>query len=361
MANSKHVAKLKEGVKTWNQWRQDNEDIAPDLRGAELDGLDLCDVNFADVDCCKAEFRNCSFAYAIFFGADLSDARIVECVFANADLRMCTWRGAQIYDSEISSCLAGGSDFSRSSLVGVDLNDVYLEDVDLSESTLTACNMAGVLFRNSNLYRVQGLESVDHHGPSTIDHQTLLRSGRLPLSFLRGCGMPEALIDYLPSLLSQPLQFYSCFISYSTKNQDFADRIYSDLQSAGVRCWFAPEHLKTGDRFRQRIDEAIRVHDKLLLVLSAHSVRSDWVREEVETAFERERRENRIVLFPIRLDNSVIETSEAWAASIRRQRHIGDFRKWKNHDHYRKALSRLLRDLKAITAIPRPSDEPSPD
>jgi hypothetical protein len=128
-----------------------------------------------------------------------------------------------------------------------------------------------------------------------------------------------------------------------------------------VRCWFAPEHLKTGDRFRQRIDEAIRVHDKLLLVLSAHSVRSDWVREEVETAFERERRENRIVLFPIRLDNSVIETSEAWAASIRRQRHIGDFRKWKNHDHYRKALSRLLRDLKAITAIPRPSDEPSPD
>jgi len=84
-----------------------------------------------------------------------------------------------------------------------------------------------------------------------------------------------------------------------------------------------------------------------MVLLSKHSVSSPWVEKEVETAFEKEHREKRIVLFPIRLDDAVMETGEAWAADIRRTRHIGDFRDWKNHDSYKKAFERLLRDLKA--------------
>jgi hypothetical protein len=84
-----------------------------------------------------------------------------------------------------------------------------------------------------------------------------------------------------------------------------------------------------------------------MVLLSESSVSSPWVEKEVETAFEKERREKRTVLFPIRLDEAVMETGEAWAADIRRTRHIGDFRDWKNHDSYKKAFERLLRDLKA--------------
>ncbi len=127
----------------------------------------------------------------------------------------------------------------------------------------------------------------------------------------------------------------------------FAKLLYSDLQTEHVRCWFAPEDLKIGERFRPKIDEAIRLHDKLLLVLSKNSVASPWVETEVESAFEREHRERRTVLFPIRLDNGVKETDEAWAADIRRTRHIGDFSDWKNHDSYQEGFERLLRDLKA--------------
>jgi hypothetical protein len=144
-----------------------------------------------------------------------------------------------------------------------------------------------------------------------------------------------------------PIEFYSCFISYSSKDQEFAERLYADLQNKRVRCWFAPEDLKIGDRLRPAFDEAIRVHDKLMVLLSESSVSSPWVEKEVETAFEKERREKRTVLFPIRLDEAVMETGEAWAADIRRTRHIGDFRDWKNHDSYKKAFERLLRDLKA--------------
>ena len=89
--------------------------------------------------------------------------------------------------------------------------------------------------------------------------------------------------------MGRAIEFYSCFISYSSKDQEFAERLHADLQAKGVRCWFAPHDLKIGDRFRQRIDEAIRVHDKLLLILSEHSIESDWVATEVEAAFEKER------------------------------------------------------------------------
>ena len=54
------------------------------------------------------------------------------------------------------------------------------------------------------------------------------------------------------------------------------------------------------------------------------------------------------MLFPIRLDDAVMETTEAWAAKLRADRNIGDFRQWKNHDHYQRVFGSVLRDLAAV-------------
>lgn len=287
MANPGDVARLLHGgVDEWNSWRRQNPGVVPNLAKADLLKADLA-------------------------GADGT--------------------GANLY---------------RANLRNANLLGANLQGVNLREADLTGAQIGFTVFGNANLAGTTGLHACQHFGPSTIDHQTLAKSWPVPIVFLRGCGLPETLIEYLPSLLSQPVQFYSCFISYSTDDQDFADRLYADLQVSGVRCWFAPQDLKIGDLFRQRIDDAIRLHDKLLLILSSHSVLSDWVREEVESCLERERREKRLVLFPVRLDDAVIHTTEAWAASVRRQRHIGDFRDWKSHDTYQDGLLRLLRDLK---------------
>ena len=58
------------------------------------------------------------------------------------------------------------------------------------------------------------------------------------------------------------------------------------------------------------------------------------------------------MLFPVRLDNAVFDTREAWAGKLRANRNIGDFRQWKNHDAYRKGLERLLRDLQVEKSGP---------
>ena len=93
------------------------------------------------------------------------------------------------------------------------------------------------------------------------------------------------------------------------------------------------------------IDEAIRLRDKVLLILSEGAIASDWVEGEVTRALDEERERGRPLLFPIRLDDAVLETKEAWARQLRGQRHIGDFTRWKEHDAYRSGLERLLRDL----------------
>jgi hypothetical protein len=83
------------------------------------------------------------------------------------------------------------------------------------------------------------------------------------------------------------------------------------LQQTGVRCWYAPEDIKIGDRLRPIIDQSIRMHDKLLLILSKHSIDSTWVEKEVETAFEEEQKHGETMLFPIRLDSSIMDTQQA--------------------------------------------------
>lgn len=84
-------------------------------------------------------------------------------------------------------------------------------------------------------------------------------------------------------------EYHSCVLSYATEDQALAEKLHTDLQSKGVSCWFAPHDLKIGDKLRTQIYEAIQGTGKLLLILSEHAVRSDWVEREIELAFERER------------------------------------------------------------------------
>lgn len=137
----------------------------------------------------------------------------------------------------------------------------------------------------------------------------------------------------------------SCFISYSSRDQAFAERLHADLQVAGVTCWYAPHDLPIGNPIVHGIDAAIRQHDAVVLVLSESSVTSGWVEYEVLLTLTRERDEHRSLLFPIRLDDAVLHATRGWTADLR-ARHIGDFRGWKQDDEYQQVLQRLVRDLR---------------
>ena len=140
--------------------------------------------------------------------------------------------------------------------------------------------------------------------------------------------MPANLIEYLPSLLNQAIQYYSCFISHSHSDQRFCDRLYADLQARGVRVWYFPEDATWGRSVWGEIDRSIKLYDKLVVVCSEHSLQSSPVCREIERSLQREDREGKEVLFPIRLDNYLFDTWDHRRKADVVAKVVGDFRGW---------------------------------
>ena len=252
------------------------------------------------------------------------------------------------------------TNFTEADLRGVDLRWARVSRADFTRANLSGAHLAKAIFHettfnNTNLKDAVGLDETYHFGPSSLDQRTVQRSVIVAAEFLRGCGIGPEMAKLITTLANDPARYHSCFISYSTADEPFARRLHEDLQASGVNVWFAPKDLPTGARFRTEIDAEIKSRDRLLLILSERSIRSAWVEKEVETAFEQERLQERTVLFPIRLDDAVFDTDRAWAADVRRTRHIGDFTTWQDMESYQTGFRRLLGDLRA-----RPTDEESP-
>jgi len=320
MATKSHLKILKQGVDAWNQWRMKSRAVVPDLSGADLTGAILIGANLIKAD---------------LSGANLSGAELVT-----ADLRM-----ANLFTADLS-----GANLSRAMLLWANLLWA-----NLSGANVARARVGGTIFVDIDLSKVNGLDTLFHFTPSSIGIDTIYRSGgNIPEVFLKGAGVPDDFITYMKSLVGKPIEYFSCFISYSHKDEEFTKRLHSRMRDEGLRTWYAPEDVKGGRKIHEQIDEAIRLYDKLLIVLSENSMDSEWVKTEIRKARQKEIREGRRVLFPIRLvDMKAIkewecfdaETGKDLAVEIR-EYYIPDFQHWKDHDAFEKAFQRLLGDLK---------------
>ena len=236
MANPGHLKILRKGVDAWNEWREKNSEIIPDLSRADLSYLQFCGGNLIE-----ANLKKATLYYANLRNVNLDDA-----------------------------CLNGagllGANFTSAYLARTDLRNVWMDSTVFSETQLSGANFEGarieyVVFSYVDLSQVKGLDTITHIAPSTIGIDTIyLSQGKIPEKFLRDAGVPEELISYLPSLIGavQPFQWHSCFISYSTKNEKFAKRLHARMRQAGLRVWFAPEDMRGGQYLDDQIDRAIQ-------------------------------------------------------------------------------------------------------
>lgn len=324
MPSKEHLEIIKRGVKIWNQWRESNRDtvpylIAADLRETNLSGMNLRGAQLIWADLKGATLKKADLSVANLYGAELKHANLAE-----ANLQM------------------------------VNLCEAKIEGADLSRATI-----GGTMLGNINFNQVKGLDSVRHTGPSIIGLDTIYKSeGSIPESFLLDAGLPETFVTYVRSFITKPIEFYSCFISYSHKDEGFAQCLHSRLRAAQIRVWFAPEDVKGGVKLYEQIEQAIQIHDRLLIVLSENSLQSEWVMTEIRKAREVEIREKRRKLFPIRLVG--FERVQDWKcfdgesgkdlAIEVREYFIPDFSNWMDRDAFENAFAKLLRDLKAQEA-----------
>lgn len=333
MANLFHLEVLRKGKDAWNKWRRNHLVIEPDLSGANLRGANLSGADFGPADLVDLNLRGVKFCGTTLIGAKLCGTNLSGADLRGADLRGADFSGSNLYGANLKGATLGGADLDRAYI-----GDTVFTSVDLSE--------------------VRGLGGVIHSCPSEISVSTIyLSGGKIPYLFLRGCGVPEAFITQVSALVSavQPIQLNSCFISYSSKDEEFSRRLYLRMREAELRVWYASEDMKGGDKLHDQIDRAIQVHDRLLLVLSGSSMRSKWVEMEIRRARKVELREGRRKLFPIRLVS--YEALQEWEcidsatgedmAEEVRSYFIPDFSNWKSHDDFEQAFARLLSDLKA--------------
>lgn len=301
-------------VRQWNNWRKKHPETLPDLRKANLENWDFSNANFRRVN-----FEGANLAGAILCDADLSHANLSRTNLSGANLKR---------------AILGETIFKGTALDNAMLHHAY---------------MRATTFINVDLSMANGLDEIYHLVPSAIDFSTIntiYRSkGKIPEIFLRGAGIPAIFIEYIRSQGKNPFDYYSCFISYASENLSFVKSLHNHLEAKGVRCWFAPEDLKTGDRFPQLIEDAIHDYDKFIVVLSKDSIKSGWVKREVNIAREREHK-GKDIFFPIFLDNTYLSSSASWVSYLRKQRNIENFQSEVNSRHYQKALQRLLDALK---------------
>jgi hypothetical protein len=203
------------------------------------------------------------------------------------------------------------------------------------------------------------LDRIYHRSSSIVDVNSLLHfKDDLPENFLRGCGLREEEIAYFRSVVGKPIRFYSCFISYSTKDEEFASRLHNDFQAKGIRCWKWDHDARTGRSIWREIDQAIRVHDKVVLIASESSLKSPAVHREIERAIQEEDRRTRDkqagtfdgdldVLFPVRVDDYIFDEWQHERKADVVKKVIADARNWdKDQAVYAKVRDKLIKDLK---------------
>jgi TIR domain/Pentapeptide repeats (8 copies) len=361
-----------EGIAVWN-WRRKEGAGIPDLRDASLRDANLSGANLSRADLSGAKLSGANLSDANLSVANISDAELSDANLSGANLSAANISGAKLSGAKLSGAKLSGAKLSGANLNGANLSGANLSGANLTGATLSGAKListrlvgamladavcGSTVFTDVDLSETDGLGSVTHWGPSSVGIDPIFRSkGKIPEAFLRGCGVPDSVIVNRFDLVgaSEPIKFYSCFISHSTKDKAFATRLHSRMVQEQLRVWYAPEDMRGGRKNVDQIDQAIHVHDKLLLALSKASMESDWVRYEITRAVEQEKHENRQVLFPIGLVSRKAILS--WSAfdsdsgkdigKVVREYHIPDFSKWKDHDAFESAFAGLLDDLKA--------------
>src|SRR3990172_4668701 len=213
-------------------------------------------------------------------------------------------------------------------------------------TNFTEAKFSDTLLLNCRLSGAIGLESAKHAGPSSIGIDTFFASkGKIPEAFLKGAGVPDIFITYVKSLVENPIEFYSCFISHSHQDEQFVQLLKKSLQDKGVRCWYFPEDATWGKSVWGEIDRSIRIYDKLVVVCSENSLNSGPVIREIERALQREDQEKKEILFPIRIDDYLFEKWDHPRKADVIAKVVGDFRGWKDHEHYKKNFPKLLKAL----------------
>ena len=94
----------------------------------------------------------------------------------------------------------------------------------------------------------------------------------------------------------------SVFLSHSWQDKNFVKRLAEDLEMRGITVWLDEAEIKIGDSLINKIRDGIDQMDYLAVILSKASIKSEWVKKEVDIAMNQEIAGRRVKVLPILID-----------------------------------------------------------
>lgn len=361
MADKTHLKLLLKGVQKWNEWKLINIDVCPDLIGADLAGANLRGANLIGANLSRADLNGADLNWADLNGADLIEAALSGAALIGAHLYKAHLSRAHLFGADLRGAHLNEADLRWADLIGANLSGAHLNGADFSY-----VEIGETVFAAIDLSTVKGLDTAKYAAPSTIGFDTLANSKNLiPASFLRGCGLSDWQIEaaklHQPDLTNEeindtiyrihdlraqrPIQISPLFISYSHADGTFVDHLETYLVRDGVRFWRDVHHATAG-RLERQVDRAMRLNPTVFLILSEHSVESDWVEHEARLARKLEKELGRDVLCPVALDRSW--QACRWPERLREQimeYNILDFSNWQDEAYLDRMYRKLLAGL----------------
>lgn len=391
MANEEHLTRLLQGAEAWNAWRESEPEVQPDLEGMDLSHLDIArvnlqharlssatltsvslagadlraisangiqldQVNLAHADLSGANMRYSDFTDVDFTGATLNAAWLLDCWFMRVKMSDADLTGVDLTLASLPQADLSGANMSSAILYETDLRETKLYRTNFTSAFFTKTNMTGAsmawtLLANVDLRLVEGLETVQHDGPSTIGIDTLYRSqGDISEQFLHAIGAPVSFAEWMRSHTGFARRRSSCILMSAGIDRVFAEHLHRDLRRYDIDCWLAPDAWTISDTHSHHLDPVIHFYERLLLVVSERSMSQRWIKQAIQQARIREGYEgdaSPVVLFPICLDQVAMTNTQLWGSQQREIPHLTFFEHWHSPSVYQHALNQLLLHMKA--------------
>lgn len=344
--------------------RARKEKRAPMISGHAV-GIDLSGFDFTSDYSSPFGPHSGVFGGMDFRHANLRGCKMVASDFFSANFRGADLTGADLRDANLYTALFEGANLSDANLAGANLTSAELTELKADNIELTGSSFGHCKIIDVDLSSASGLADIGHHAPSAISSTTIRLTaaglGTAPeyrrhdfLTFLNRAGLDEDLLPVVNSWIGKPVEFYSVFLSHSSKDKAFTRLLYDDLRRLGVNCWLDEKQILPGDSIMSEVDRGIRLWDRLILICSRNSLSPNsgwWVEQELERALAKERELRRTgiearMIIPVTIDDYVFsEWSGRYRATVL-ERHVADFQDTST-EHYSESLASLVAALNA--------------
>jgi hypothetical protein len=93
------------------------------------------------------------------------------------------------------------------------------------------------------------------------------------------------------------------FLSHSHKDKPFARALARALHQRGISVWIDEAEINIGESLIGKLRRAIDEVDFVVALISSSSIKSEWVKKELDVAMNQEIKSKRIKVLPILIDN----------------------------------------------------------